>query len=116
MNLPRARLASVKRAKLTGYLLNPAHPDNGGKAAFFLSLGFRQEAWETLAAALQKLALTSPVTKVLESAHGRKSILDAGLVTPFGKRAAVRTIWIIDRGREIPRLVTAYPIKPTQRP
>jgi len=35
MNLPNAGEAVVEREKIVGYLLNPAHPDNGGKAEFF---------------------------------------------------------------------------------
>ena len=35
-----AHLAVVERHKVVGYLLNSAHPDNGGKARFFESFGF----------------------------------------------------------------------------
>ena len=35
MKLPNAERALVEREKIVNYLLNPAHPDNGGKAAFF---------------------------------------------------------------------------------
>lgn len=41
MNLPNAERAIVEREKITDYLLDPAHPDNGGKAPFFEHLGFR---------------------------------------------------------------------------
>ena len=37
--LPNAAAACVDTRKLGEYLLNPAHPDNGGKAAFFVSRG-----------------------------------------------------------------------------
>jgi hypothetical protein len=53
-------------------LLNPAHPDNGGKAEFFHSLGFRREEWEVLAGAFRGLATTTEVAERLESAHGLK--------------------------------------------
>ena len=46
MKLPNAEQAIVEQAKIVDYLLNPAHPDNGGKVAFFLSLGFNREAWQ----------------------------------------------------------------------
>ena len=32
MKLPNAENAVVEREKIADYLLNPAHPDNGGKA------------------------------------------------------------------------------------
>lgn len=49
MKLPNASKAVVERTKLVDYLLNAAHPDNGGKAEFFEKLGFRRTAWKALA-------------------------------------------------------------------
>jgi hypothetical protein len=43
MKLPNADRAFVAQEKIRDYLLNAAHPDNGGKAAFFMALGFRAE-------------------------------------------------------------------------
>lgn len=109
MTLPNADFAIVERAKIVEYLLNAAHPDNGGKAAFLLALGFRLEDWATLAAALRQLALNSPVSQSMETMHGKKYIIDGAIETPAGKTPVVRTVWIIDTGSEHPRLVTAYP-------
>ena len=111
MKLPNAHLAVVDEDKITGYLLNAAHPDNGGKAPFFLALGFRLDDWRSLAAALRKLAGTTPVAKQLESSHGLKYILDGKMETLSGRSPTVHTIWIVDRGAETPHLVTAYPSK-----
>jgi hypothetical protein len=47
MKLPNPARAEVEAKKLTGYLLNPAHPDNGGGAPCFLGLGFRADDWPT---------------------------------------------------------------------
>ncbi|HWH91799.1 MAG TPA: hypothetical protein VNV64_08385 [Candidatus Binatia bacterium] len=44
MKLPNADAAVVAQEKIRDYLLNAAHPDNGGKAAFFVALGFRGQA------------------------------------------------------------------------
>jgi hypothetical protein len=109
MMLPNAHLASVEREKITAYLLNPEHPDNGGKAAFFVALGFGSEGWETLADALRKLTLTALVSRKMETGHGIKYIVDGEIEGPLGKTASVRTIWIVDAGTSFPRLVTAYP-------
>lgn len=109
MMLPNAHLALVEREKIVEYLLNAAHPDNGGKAPFFLMLGFRREDWETLAAALCRLAFSSHVSQSMETIHGKKYIIDGALETPNGKLPIVRTVWIIDKGEDVPRLVTAYP-------
>jgi hypothetical protein len=58
MRLLNARLGLVTREKIADYLLNAAHPDNGGKAEFLASLGFRREEWEVLARASRRLAIT----------------------------------------------------------
>lgn len=109
MNLPDARLAIVEQEKIVDYLLNAAHPDNGGKAAFFLALGFSLEDWQTLAAAFLNMAERGAVTKSMASPHGQKYILDCKIETPSGRTPRVRTVWIIDAGLAPPRLVTAYP-------
>jgi hypothetical protein len=48
MKLPNRHQAVVKREKIADYLLNPAHPENGGKAEFFGELGFRRTEWKAL--------------------------------------------------------------------
>ncbi len=95
--------------KITGYLLNARHPEGAGKAKFFASLGFSRQDWHLLAAALRRLPETAPVARSMASVHGRKYTVDGPLETPSGRSPLVRTIWIIDRGSEVPRLVTAYP-------
>ena len=110
MRLPNAVRAVVERAKITYYLLNPEHPDNGGKAAFFVALEFSNVDWEAFANALRRLALTADVTDSMETRHGTKYIVDGALENPAGKDAWVRSIWIIDAGTDFPRLVTAYPL------
>ena len=92
MKLPNARAALVEREKITEYLLNPAHPDNGGKALFFQSLGFSREDWQVLAGALRKLAETTEVNKRMESPHGQKYILDGRIESPSGRTPEVRSI------------------------
>jgi hypothetical protein len=108
MRLPNAHLAVVEEAKITEYLLNAAHPDNGGKAAFFLAGGFSRGEWRILAAALRRVAQTGGVTSSVVSPHGRKYVVDGQLQTPSGRLPVVRTIWIVDQGFDTPRLVTTY--------
>jgi hypothetical protein len=45
----------------------------------------------------------------MESSHSIKYIVDGALITPSGKSPPVRTVWIVDKGSENPRLVTSYP-------
>ena len=109
MKLLNADSAVVAREKIRDYLLNAAHPDNGGKAAFFIALGFRVEDWDALAAALRQLARSTEIAETFESIHGRKYTVVGRLQCPSGRLPVVRTVWIVERGEEIPRLVTAYP-------
>lgn len=109
MKLPNAHLATIDRQKITEYLLDPTHPDNGGKAAFFTALGFEPGAWQLFAQALRKVAETGTVTKTVDSVHGQKYVVDGQIEPALGTPRAVRSVWIVDRGLETPRLVTAYP-------
>ena len=109
MKLPNADEAIVAREKIEDYLLNPAHPDNGGKAEFFTGLGFRRSGWGVLAAALKSLAKAGDVTDSSRTAHGVKYILIGKIQSPGGKSPLVQSIWIVDKGQNVARLVTAYP-------
>ena len=111
VKLPNAEKAIVGRNKIADYLLNPAHPDNGGKAVFFEELGFRRAEPETLAKALRELARQAEVTRIATSPHGRKYVIVGQIKSPIGKAADVQTIWIVDEGLDKARLVTAYPDK-----
>jgi hypothetical protein len=111
MKLPNANKAVVDREKIVDYLLNPAHPDNGGKAEFFTLHGFHRERWEVLSAALKALAVESEVTIASESPHGKKYVIAGRIESPGGKSPMVQTIWIVDKNQDAARLVTAYPRK-----
>lgn len=54
VTLPGAERAVIEAAKLRDYLLSPSHPIGRFKAAFFVPLGYSQEAWRTLAADLRR--------------------------------------------------------------
>ena len=73
MKLPNAHLAAVAEEKITDYLLNPAHPAGGSKAAFFLKFGFTVIGWEKMAEALVKHAVQNElVVAGEETRHGTR--------------------------------------------
>lgn len=109
MDLPNKDRVVVEAEKVRNYLLSEAHPDGHGKAEFFAAKGFRQERWHELADALRQVARENSVTKRMTSPHGQKYIVDGILRTPSGGSTLIRTVWIVDAGGDIPRLVTAYP-------
>jgi len=109
VKLPNSERCLVERQKIVDYLLNPAHPENGGKADFFTALGFDASQWEILASSLRQLAASADVSEGIQSVHGQKFIIDGPLNGATGRVAEVRTVWIVDTGSDVPRLVTAYP-------
>ena len=108
MKLPSASAAIVDERKISLYLLNPAHPDNGGKAAYFEALGFARSQPSVLAEAIRQAA-TGDILKSVPSPHGEKYLIDAFVTSPEGRVGPIRTIWIVDKGTTTPRFVTAYP-------
>ena len=70
--LPAAANVSVEAAKVRGYLLNAAHPRNGGKATFFAAFGFVIERWEILRDALRRHPLANEIIDTQQSVHGTK--------------------------------------------
>ena len=113
VKLRNAHLAVIDRSKVLDYLLNEAHPDNGGKARFFGLLGYSREDPERLVKALREVAEQGDVVSSAESGHGNKYVVDGWLSvhTQESRQWSIRTVWIIDRGEDAPRLVTAYPGK-----
>jgi hypothetical protein len=109
MRIPGSERAVVEIRKLRDYVLNPFHLRGRHKARVFeASLGYTGEH----SVALQQ--------EILEAVHARD---DARLVTTddFGERyvlefevegpkgkVEIRTIWIVRRDEDFPRLVTCY--------
>ncbi len=109
MKLPNAERAIVDSGKVTNYLLNAGHPDNGGKARFFVGLGFALSDPVRLIGALRAIAVAGDMVQQVDSPHGPLYVVDGPVESPGGKRPIVRTVWIVDTGQDLPRLVTAYP-------
>lgn len=110
MKLPNADIAIVEREKITGYLVNPAHRFGVSKARFFITYGFRLDAWETLARALLEHAQQHDVSAARDTGFGPRYEVDGPLAAPDGRRSLVRTVWQLDNGEVAPRLITAYPL------
>ncbi len=58
---------------------------------------------------LLAIAKTEPVQEIKHSPYGIKYVIERTLNTPKGTSAIVETVWIIERGEQQPRFVTAYP-------
>jgi hypothetical protein len=103
MKLPNANQAAVAREKIVDYLLDPAHPDNGGRTEFFTQHGFHRERREVPAAALKALAVESGLTVASRVTARQKYVIAGQIQSPGGKSPMVQTIWIVDKtGMRLP--------------
>jgi len=106
MFVPNAENAVVDVRKLRDYCLNPNHEVGKHKARVFAAaLNLTYNDVEVLQTALLEAVKTieAEISKLDE--HGQRYTVDFEFERQ-GNRAVVRSVWIIDAGSEIPRLVT----------
>lgn len=106
--LPDAGNGEVDAAKVAAYLLDPVHPGNGGKAAFFAAFGFTLAHWQLLRDALRRHPTANAIVASHRSPYGTKHVVRCSIASPDGRNPCINTIWIIEGDRP-PRFVTAYP-------
>ena len=85
VRLRNAHLAVVDRRKVTDYLLDPEHPRNAGKSAFFETLGFSRDAPEELVEGLKRLS-AGDVIESVEPTHGDVYAVEGLLIGPDATR------------------------------
>jgi hypothetical protein len=107
--IPNAARATIAARKLTAYLLNPSHKRGGGKARLLLSLGYRTDAPHHLESDLRTQHLSLDATGTTENAYGVIYEIDGPIRTPSGRIVRFISIWQIDTGSNVPRLITMYP-------
>jgi len=111
MKLPHTDRLQISKAKVVQYLLSSTHRAGRGKARFFSAIGFEVNAWEALAHALKQHAGENVVTLSESTPFGTRYVIEGPLVAPNGRQLQVRTVWFIDESGQVPRFVTAYPLK-----
>ena len=111
MKIPNAERAVVDIRKLRDYCLNPEHDEGKHKARLFsVALGMGIKDAEVLRDALLQAVQTHEAQLGLHDVYGQRYTINFSLDW-CNRQAIIRSAWIIDRGSEIPRLVTAYPLK-----
>ena len=111
MKLPNYEQVHIARAKIVDYLLSATHHSGRGKAGFFTKFGFSPDSWEVLAQALKDHAASNDVNRTEPSPFGARYIIEGELQTPVGRAAMIRAVWFLDTGENVPRFVTAYPLR-----
>lgn len=80
------------------------------KAKLFRSVGYNELNVSLLKEGLLAIARTEEILDTQSSEHGVKYVVEGLLQTPAGGTLKICTIWIIDKGQDRPRFVTAYPV------
>jgi len=99
---PNSGKAVIHRTKIVDYLLSDSHPHGRHKAAVFSRFGFTAENWETLASSLKRHAIKKSVAKIEDTPFGTRYTIEGGLELPNGGSIAVRSVWFVEKGEDIP--------------
>jgi hypothetical protein len=110
MLLPHAERAEVDIRKLLDYCLNHEHWEGKHKARLFAAaLGITADDAADLRAALLEIILTHDAQLGLRDEYGQRYTVDF-LFEWRGRRAMIRSGWIIEHESDTPRLTTCYPL------
>jgi len=108
MKLPEGEHAVVDLAKLRDYCLSPVHPRGRHKARVFMStLGLTPADAEFLRERLLRSAREGIATEGDADEYGERYTVDFELIRG-GRRAMVRSAWVVRRGERIPRLTSCF--------
>jgi hypothetical protein len=103
-----AERAILDIRKIADYCLSPEHPRGRHKARVFRdALELRQDDAEWLRAALLDGLRHGEATELSRDDLERRWRVEVP-VTRHGRRAVVRTVWIVRSGEEVPRFVTCW--------
>lgn len=95
--------------KLRDYCLNPQHPEGKHKARLFVAaLGMTDIDAESLRDALLQAVKSHDAALGRRDAYGQRYLIDFAFDW-CGRRAILRSGWIIEHGSDTPRLTTCYP-------
>jgi uncharacterized protein DUF6883 len=107
-SLPRGNEAVLDLRKIEDYCLNPLHPRGRHKArVFHEALGLQRSDAAWLRDVLLEAARSSEASQVAQDVWGTQWRLDA-TIGRHGRRAVVRTIWIVRSGESVPRFVSCW--------
>jgi Domain of unknown function (DUF4926) len=106
MKIPNAESAFVDIVKLRDYSLNPEHKEGKHKARVFgAALGLTVDHAEWLREKLLEAAKTRDCWFGRKTEFGQRYLIDFE-VTCEEKSARLRSVWIVRRDENLPRLVT----------
>jgi hypothetical protein len=108
MKIPHANRAEVSIRKLRDYCLNPLHDEGKHKARVFSSvLGMTASDAEQLRDRLLEAVRTQDAQPGYLDAFGQRYTMDLQ-VEWRGRRAIIRSGWILEHGSDVPRLTSCF--------
>jgi hypothetical protein len=72
-------------------------------------MGYRPDDWQRLETDIRAQHLPIEVDRVANSAYGARYEIVAPLIGPAARSVPFRSVWQIDTGTQVPRLITMYP-------
>lgn len=72
-------------------------------------MGDHSESWQQLEADIRAVHLPADVSGSKESDYGTAYSIIAPLTGPGGRTVIFHSVWQIDVGTDVPRLITMYP-------
>lgn len=110
MTIPNAEHAVADIRKLRDYCLNPTHDEGKHKARLFATaLGIKRNDAKDLRDALLQAVKTHDAKSGRRDGYGQRYVVDF-MLEWRGKRAMIRSGWIIEHGSNTPRLTSCYPL------
>lgn len=107
--LPNFKNAEIPDSKIVGYALNKNHPVGKNKAiAFEKYLGYNVDNKDDLVKEIQKGLKLYSAKERKETQYGKPFEVRMKIKGANGKRARVKTGWIIDNSNNTPRLTSVY--------
>jgi len=110
MKIPNAERALIDIRKLRDYCLDSEHDEGKYKARLF-SAAFNMQAQHAneLREILLQVVQSSDAVLGRRDGYGQRYVIDF-MMEWRGKRAMVRSGWIIEHDSDTPRLTTCYPL------
>lgn len=110
MPIPYAERAVVDIRKLRDYCLNPLHDEGKHKARLFAAaVGMTAVDAEELRDILLQVVKTHDARLGRRDEYGQRYTVEFTLEW-HGKRAIIRSAWIVEHGSDTPRLTSCYPL------
>jgi hypothetical protein len=106
--IPNAAKAIISPGKLLNYLFSFKHPIGKSKAKFFSKFGYNESTIECFIADERKTIQTQDVLTATSTEYGTKYVITGPMKSPSGVTIEVCTVWVILKGEDTPRFVTAY--------